>query len=139
MARSTISAATAITLVTMAATMAGCAGTDHGNPSAARQPRQCFWARDVRNFRAVNSTTVNIRAGRDVYRLDLMGSCPNINWNERMGLVTTGSSTICVGSGLGTSVVTRRTGGRGQERCPVRQITALTPEEVAALPPRERP
>ncbi|WP_395391109.1 DUF6491 family protein [Novosphingobium sp. BL-8A] len=135
MARSAIFVATAITL----ATVTGCAGTDHGNPTAAREPRQCFWANDVRNFRAVNSTTVNIRAGRDVYRLDLMGICPNINWNERMGLVTTGSSSICAGSALGVSVVTRRTGGRGQERCAVRQITALTPEQVAALPPRERP
>ncbi len=135
MAKAASFAAATIVLVTMA----GCTGMDHGNPSAAREPRQCFWANDVRNFRSVNPTTVNIRAGRDVYRLDLMGSCPNINWSERMGIVTTGSSSICAGSGLGTSIVTRRSGDRGQERCPVRMITVLTPDQVAALPSRERP
>ncbi|TCM20434.1 hypothetical protein EDF56_10295 [Novosphingobium sp. PhB165] len=135
MEKATVLISTAVALLTITA----CAGTDHGNTSASREPRRCFWPSDVRNFRAVNATTVNIRAGRDVYRLDLLGSCPNINWNERMGLMTTGSSTICVGSGLGTSVVTRGTAGRGQQRCPVQTITALTPEEVAALPGRERP
>ncbi|WP_395396414.1 DUF6491 family protein [Novosphingobium sp. BL-8A] len=120
-------------------TMTGCAADEHDTASAVRQPRQCFWANDVRNFRAVNSTTVNVRAGRDVYRLDLMGICPDINWSERLGLVTTGTSSICSGAGLGTSIVTRRSGGRGQQRCPVRAITVLTPEEVAAMPSRERP
>lgn len=120
-------------------TLSACAGTDSGNASAPRQPRQCFWANDVRNFRVVDSTTVNIRAGRDIYRLDLLGSCPGMNWNNRLGLVTTGGSTICAGSGLGTTIVTRGSAGRGQQRCPVRSITVLTPEQVAALPARERP
>lgn len=119
--------------------MPGCTSTDSKSSTASRAPRQCFWAQDVRNFRVVNSTTVNIRAGRDVYRLDLLGACPDMNWNLRLGLATTGSSTICAGSGLGTSVITRGSTGQGQQRCAVRSITALTPEEVAALPGRERP
>jgi hypothetical protein len=117
----------------------GCAAADSRDPSAAREPRRCFWPRNVNNFRVVNSSTVNIRVGRDVFRLDMFGSCPDLDWSSRLGLVTTGSSTICVGSGLGTSIVTRGIGGRGRQRCPVQSITALSPEEIQALPGRERP
>lgn len=135
MARASVWAAAAIALVAMT----GCVGTDSRNPSATREPRRCFWPRNVDNFRVVNSSTVNIRVGRDVYRLDLFGSCPDLDWSGRMGLVTTGSSTICVGSGLGTSIVTRGIGGRGLQRCQVQSITALSREEIEALPGRERP
>lgn len=130
MATASVWAAATITLLTVT----GCAPTETGP----RQPRRCFAARDVRNFTAVNSSTVNIRVGRDVYRVDVMGACPDINWTNRMALVTTGNSLICVGSGLGTSIVTRGSSGRPQ-RCPVTSITALTPEQIQALPGRHRP
>lgn len=117
----------------------GCAGAGSDSSSTPHEPRRCFWSRDVRNFRVADSTTVNIRVGRDVYRLDLLGSCPNLNWTGRMGLVTTGSSSICTGSGLGTSIVSRAPTGRGQQRCAVRSITPLSPEQVKDLPRRTRP
>lgn len=66
-----------------------------------------------------------------------MGICSDLNWTNRMALVSRGSSMICVGSGLGTSIVTR--GPTGRQRCQVRSIIGLTPEQVAALPARERP
>lgn len=117
--------------------VAGCAPTDSRNVDGTRQPRRCFTPREVRNFTAVNSTTVNVRVGRDIYRIDTFGACPDINWTNRMALVTTGGSMICVGSALGTSLVTR--GPSGRQRCQVRSITALTPEEIQALPARDRP
>lgn len=126
------------TIALLAAT--GCADdqTDPNSPSAARQPARCFQARDARNFRAVNSTTVHVRAGRDTYRIETFGVCPDLAFTQRMGLVTSGgSSTVCVGSGLGTSLVVN--GPSGRQRCNVRSITALTPEEVQALQPRHRP
>jgi hypothetical protein len=93
--------------------------------------------REVRNFRVVNPSTVNLRARGDVYRIDTAGVCPELSWTNRIELATTGSSWVCVGSGLGTSIVTR--GPRGRQRCPIRTITALTREEVEALPARARP
>lgn len=131
----------ALTTIALLA-VTGCAGADPGNfdpnnPSASRQPRQCFWARDARNFAAVNSSTVNVRVGRDIYRIDTFGICRDLNWTNRMALVTRGSSMICVGSGLGTSIVTRGPGGR--QNCQVQSITALTPEQISALPPGHRP
>jgi len=133
----TASVWTAATLALLALT--GCAANDSANvdPNNPRQPRRCFSARDVRNFAAVNSTTVNIRVGRDIYRVDTFGICRDLNWTNRMALVTTGGSMICVGSGLGTSLVVR--GPSGRQTCQVSAITALTPEQIQALPARERP
>jgi hypothetical protein len=125
------------------AALVGCAETSTdpnsaGSQGAARAAPRCFRAADARSFRSVNSTTVNIRVGRrDFYRLDLLGPCPDLNFSMKLGLQTRGSSQVCVGSGLGTNIVVR--GSRGPTTCPVRQITALTPEEVAALQPRHRP
>jgi hypothetical protein len=85
----------------------------------------------------VNSRTVHLRVGRDIYRLDLLGSCQNFGWNNRIRLTTSGSSTVCTGPALGTSIVGQ--GAGGAQTCAVQTITALTPEEVAALPARDRP
>lgn len=116
----------------------GCTNENSGDPStAARQPRQCFNARDARNFRPAGNNAVNVRVGRDTYRIDTIGVCSDLNWTNRMALVTSGTSTVCVGSGLGTTIVTN--GPAGRQRCQVRQITALTPEQVQALPANQRP
>jgi hypothetical protein len=122
--------------------LVGCSETadpnSAGSQGAAREAPRCFFAGNARNFRSVNSTTVNLRVGRrDFYRIDLLGPCPDIDFSLKLGLQTRGSSQICTGSGLGTNIIVR--GSRGPTRCPIRQITALTPDEVAALQPRDRP
>lgn len=127
---------TAATAASLAIT--ACASPDPGSETAgASNRRQCFMANNVRNFRVVDSRTVNVRAGRETYRLDMFGNCPDLRWTEGMGLATTGSPTVCVGSGLGTTVVTR--GPSGPQRCSVQAVTRLTPEEIEALPARHRP
>ena len=133
MARAAVWAAATIVLLGIA----GCASTDSSTSAASHEPRRCFWARDVRNFAPVNSSTINIRVGRDTFRVDTFGSCRDLDWTNRMALVTTGGSSICVGSGIGASIVTR--GPSGRQRCAIQSVTALSPEEVAALPARQRP
>ena len=113
-----------------------CATPDTDNPRASNPSRQCFFANSASGFTAVDTQTVHVRVGaRDVYRLDLMGSCPDINWNSQIALVSRGSSSICTGTGA--TIVTR--GPTGQQRCPVRMVTQLTAAEVEALRPRDRP
>lgn len=118
--------------------VSGCASADPDRPRAASTGNQCFFAGNVSNFTAVDPRTVNIRVGSDVYRLDLMSTCRNINWNHRMTLVSRTGSSICTGSGLGTTLVSHG-GVAGQQRCQVQGITLLTPEQVEALPARDRP
>lgn len=119
-------------------TLAGCASTDPSDTSGATNSgRQCFSTASVRNFRAVDNRTVNIRAGRNVFRLDLFGTCPDVTWTNGMRLNTRPGSTICTGSALGTSLSVR--GPSGRQTCQVQTVTLLTPEEVEALPARHRP
>lgn len=120
-------------------TLTGCASdTDGGSAGVTRPTPRCFSVGNARNFRVINSSTVHLRVGRSVYRLDMLGSCPDLSWSPRMALVSRGSSRVCEGPALGLTIISRGSGG-DRRRCPVRSITALTPEQVQALPARDIP
>lgn len=103
-----------------------------GKPAA----KQCFWARNVNSFNAVDDRTVNIRVGvKEIYRMELMGSCPDIRWTEGIAIVSRGTSWIC--SGLDAEIVAPS--AIGPQRCPVKVLRKLTPAEVAALPAKQKP
>jgi hypothetical protein len=84
----------------------------------------------------VDDRTVNVRVGaRDVFQFEMFGTCPEIDWSQRIALVSRRSSTIC--SGMDAEIVTQTS--IGPQRCTVRAVRKLTPAEVAALPKRGRP
>jgi hypothetical protein len=90
----------------------------------------------VTSFAAPDEQTLYVRVGvRDVYRFDMFARCPDIDWNQSLALISRGSSWIC--SGMDAEVVSHSPIGR--QRCPVRDMHKLTPDEVAALPKRARP
>jgi hypothetical protein len=100
---------------------------------------QCFWARNVNSFAAPDDHTVYIRVGvRDVYRLDLMISCPDVDWNQRVALESSHGAGGSICNALDAEIISHAT-GLGRQRCPVKTLTKLTPEQVAALPKRARP
>jgi hypothetical protein len=124
-------AAGAAALLAFAATAASAADTPVKN--------QCFWARNVTSFAAPDDRTVYIQVSfRDVYKFDLMVSCPDIDWNQRLALVPSGGSGGSICSGMDAQIVTHAT-GIGRQRCPITHMRKLTPEEIAALPKRARP
>lgn len=106
---------------------------------AAKPPahgRECFYTRNVNSFAAPDDKTLYVRVGiHDVYKFDMFGTCPDMNWNQRLALVSRASSWIC--DGMDAEVITHSPIGR--QSCPVRSIRKLTPEEVAALPKHARP
>jgi hypothetical protein len=105
-----------------------------GKPVA---PRQCFWSRNITGFAAPDDHTVYVRVSfRDVYRLDLMIACPDVEWNQRIALVSRSGSFIC--NALDAEIVSHAT-GLGPQRCPVKTLTKLTPAEIAALPKHAKP
>jgi hypothetical protein len=111
------------------------AGTEPG-PEAAKPARACFFNRDVRGFAAPDDKTLYLRVrSKDIYRLDLKGRCPDLDWETQIGLDSRGSSSICAP----IDVQVRVRGPIGVTRCPVSEITRLTPEEAAALPRKSRP
>lgn len=98
--------------------------------------RQCFWNRQVTSFASSDERIVNVRVGvKDVYQLEMFGRCDEVDWTQRIALVSRGGGFIC--SGLDAEIVTPTT--LGPQRCLVRNIRKLTPEEIKALPKRARP
>ncbi|WP_372782475.1 DUF6491 family protein [Phenylobacterium sp.] len=125
-------AAGAAALLALSATAASAADA----PAKAHTPSQCFWTRNANGFAAADEHTLNIRVNsRDVYQFEMFGPCPDIDWNQRIALVSRSGSNIC--TGMDAEVVTHSP--IGPQRCPVRSVRKLTPEEIAALPKRARP
>jgi hypothetical protein len=102
----------------------------------AKPKRQCFWASEVNNFAAQDDRVVNVRVGvRDVYRMEIFGTCPEIDWTQRIALVARAGNSIC--QGLDAEIITPSP--IGPQRCLVREIRKLTPAEIEALPRKARP
>lgn len=105
-------------------------------PSAPLAPGQCFSTSDIVRTVRVNPRQVNVRARGDrYYRIDLNGPC-GFSLNDPVVLRPFGNGQICGASNLDVGVLL---GGRDEAVCLVRDLRALSPEEVAALPPREKP
>jgi len=102
----------------------------------AKEPRQCFWTRQINSFASSDDRIVNIRVGvKDVYQLEMFGRCNDVEWNNKIAIVSRGSSYIC--TGLDADVISPS--AIGPQRCPVSKIRKLTPEEIKALPKHARP
>ncbi|HEY3948150.1 DUF6491 family protein [Phenylobacterium sp.] len=99
----------------------------------------CFWARNVTSFAAPDDHTVYVRVNqRDVYRLDLMISCPDVNWNQAIALQSSHGAGGSICNALDAEIISHAT-GLGRQRCPVKTLTKLTPEEIATLPKGAKP
>ena len=129
--------------ITLAAAVALLAGG--ASPVASAEPaktpkydkNQCFYSRNVDGFAAPDDKTLYVRVGvRNIYRFDMMGSCPDIDWNQRLALVATPGPWIC--ERMDAQVITHGP-GIGRQTCFVQHMHKLTPEEIAALPPRAKP
>ncbi|MET0273997.1 MAG: DUF6491 family protein [Phenylobacterium sp.] len=102
----------------------------------AKPARSCFWTRNVNNFASSEPSNVYVRVGvKDIYRLEMLGRCPDVDWAQKVALVSRGSSQIC--EGLDAEIITQTP--IGPQRCAVKAVHKLTPEQVAALPRRARP
>ena len=106
-------------------------------PAAKDTKSACFFTRDVTSYSAAGDRTVYVKVNlRDVYRLDLFSSCPDIDWTWKIALVSHGSDWIC--SALDATIIVNHS-PIGPQRCEVSKVTRLTPDEVAALPKKSRP
>lgn len=118
-----------------------CAPTTEGaDGEAPPRARQCFSVQQISNFRQGRPDQVFLRVGRsDVYELNAAGGCSDLDFANRLGLV---SDSGISGSRLCTDdwarvVVPGST--RPAVSCRVRVSRKLTADEVAALPPTHVP
>lgn len=130
-------------LAAVAALLAAPLAADARSPvepdGAAAKPkpaRQCFWTRNADGFAAKDEHTVYIRAGvRDVYEFEMFGPCLDIDWSQRIALVSRSGSQVC--TGMDADIVTPS--AIGPQRCHVRSVRKLTKAEIDALPRGARP
>lgn len=134
--------ATSVAALLCALGLAGCAAAGgQASPRQADNGRACFYTRNVRSWTEVDPSTVNLRVGpNDYYQLKLLGACPNLNFGGLMhlGIEHRGTNWIC--SGLDATLVVPQPGGVIPPlRCPVSSVRKLSPEEVSALPSKDKP
>lgn len=142
----------ALTALVGAAALAGCTNTyaPPGPPptpvAAASAPlaEDCFRTREITNHRIADDHTVYIEvARRDVFRLEMVGHCLAGTGGTDPLVIRepTGVPYACRPVDLDISVA-RGLGGLasgGTTPCIVQSMSRLTPAEVAALPPKDRP
>ena len=104
----------------------------------AKPTRQCFYLSDWRGWTAPDKNTLYMKVrGRDVYRVDLAYGSNQLTWpGSHLVSVVRGPDSVChpldldlrVSDGFGFAMPIR-----------AKAITKLTPEEIAALPKKDRP
>ncbi len=111
--------------------------TDSGKPDTGQQ---CFRSESYQGFRDIDEHAFNIRVnGHDVYRIEVEGGCPTLTSPDAM-LIThvRGSDLIC--GPLDWDLRVRESGPGGMATgCIVKSQRKLTPAEVAAIPPKQKP
>ncbi|MBI1181865.1 MAG: hypothetical protein GC201_15065 [Alphaproteobacteria bacterium] len=91
--------------------------------------KDCFWLSQVNGFTNAGRHQVDVHTGpSEVYRFEIMGSCPDLPYTEDMGFDQHGPGQICRGVDVTLIVPT----AAGPRRCPVRMIHKLSPAEMHA-------
>ncbi len=118
--------------------LAACAPYPPGPPPhAARAPaRQCFYAGEVNGYREAGRDHVDLLVGANrVFRVELFGACPDIDWSNEIGVRGRGGvSYIC--DGVDVEFIVPNAGLGPPRRCAARSVRLLTRAEAAAPDPR---
>ena len=118
------------------ASLVACVENEGPPTASAAGVRQCFRPQQVNGFSAENRDTVYLNVGvRDIYRADIVATCPDIDWSQRIAIRSTGgSSWIC--QGLDAEFIVP--GPTHIDRCPVVDIRKLSDAEAQAWRDRHR-
>lgn len=110
--------------------------------SALAEPGQsdCFFISQFQQWRAPDAKTIFIRVNMNqYYRLDLAGECPLLTAPDvHLITKTRGPDTVCSALDWDLSAAQSPPGGFAVP-CIVKQMTKLSTEEIAAIPPKFKP
>lgn len=96
-----------------------------------RSLSECFWASGVTSFSDAGPNRALVNVGRqDTWHLELSPGCPNVDYAMRLGIASRGSERIC--SGVDAELLVPTASGSGFQRCLVRDVRKLSPQEAAA-------
>ena len=128
------------TILAILAAASLASGVAWGAEAKKTDANQCFRSESYQGFRSINDHAFNMRANvNDYYRIELDGACPALTYPDAM-LITQvrGSDMIC--GPLDWDLRVRESGPGGVATgCIVKSQRKLTPEEVAAMPPKGKP
>jgi hypothetical protein len=128
-----------ILMLTALALMAPAAASAQGPEGAQSKagPRQCFFSRDWRGWKAIDSKGLYARIGLDrVFRVDFANGCPGLT-SPATHLVTSAiNGQVCDALDLDVKVSDLQ---GFATPCIVTGVTALTPAQIAALPKKLTP
>ena len=89
---------------------------------AAEENRTCFRDRDIRNWRAIDSNTLDVWGRRGIrYRIDVW-SCFELNWANRIAFRSFGVNRVCRGDDV---LVLDDFSNKVIDRCRIRRIKRL--------------
>jgi hypothetical protein len=127
-----ISGRTGLLLALAATTLtAGCATAERQQAQAVQMSgRQCFLPSTVSGFHSLDRNTVHVTVGASrVFELDVLGTCTEIDWSQRIGIRSTGAGDwVC--SGMDAELIVPSPSGI--DRCPVLGVRQLTQAEIDA-------
>lgn len=105
---------------------------------ATKPPRQCFYLSDWRGWSAPDKNTLYLKVrNREVYRVDLSWGSNQLTWpGNHLVSIVRGTDSVCSPMDLDLRV----SDGTGFAM-PIRAktITKLTPEQIEAIPKKDRP
>lgn len=110
--------------------------TDAGRDANARQ---CFWISSIDNFRQGDAGMVYLKDRRDqVFEVGTGASCPDLETVNSLTIQSafSGSNRLCAGD---PALISVRGPASPGTACRVQINRMLTPEQIAALPARQRP
>jgi hypothetical protein len=131
-------ASVAVGVIALAAASSAGAGDSKPAAKTADRTHNCFFVSQWSGWKAPTPDVLYLAVNlRDVYKVQLSSKSPELMWPDaRLISITRGSSTICDPLDLDLKVA-------GSGGFPIgliaTSITKLTPEEVAAIPPKFRP
>lgn len=99
-----------------------------GQNTAPAAPRACLRFGEIYSWKALDNRTVIAEDNRhNKFKLALMGYCPNVQFKERIGFQSPGSTYLSCMSPGDTLLVNQF--GTGQpQRCPISGISVYTPD-----------
>jgi hypothetical protein len=99
----------------------------------AHAPSACFYLNQISNSRLIDSKTLLIRAGNRYFRMHFAGECNDMGTEPLILHPFDNGSQVCHAIDLDV-----RVRGTGQI-CNPTSLSQLSPGELAAIPPNERP
>jgi hypothetical protein len=91
-------------------------------------PTPCLRFGEIYSWKALDNRTVIAEDNRhSKFRLALMGYCPNVQFKERIGFQSPGSTYLsCLSAG--DTLLVNQFGSGQPQRCPISSISTYTPE-----------